>query len=63
MLTDNDECIRAYKHVTEKDGRLFRYIVTYFRGCNGIGDLLTRQARNFIYTKLKGKIIINVTLI
>ena len=63
MLTDNDECIRAYTHVTEKDGRLFRYIVTYFRGCNGIGDLLTRQARNFIYTKLKGKIIINVTLI
>ena len=47
MLTDNDECIG---YITEKDGRLFCYIVTHFRGCNGIGDLLTRQARNFIYT-------------
>ena len=27
----------------------FCNIVTHFRGCNGIGDLLTRQARNFIY--------------
>ena len=36
--------------ITEKNGRLFCCIATYFRGCNGIGDLLTRQARNFIYT-------------
>ena len=35
--------------ITEKNGRLFCCIATYFRGCNGIGDLLTRQARNFIY--------------
>ena len=37
--------------ITEKNGRLFCCIATYFRGCNGIGDLLTRQARNFIYTE------------
>ena len=24
--------------------------ITHFRGCNGIGDLLTREARNFIYS-------------
>ena len=47
MLTNKDECIRVY--ITEKDGRLFCYIITHFRGCNGIGDVLTRQARNFIY--------------
>ena len=35
----------------KKNGRLFCCIATHFRGCNGIGDLLTRQARNFIYTK------------
>ena len=36
--------------MTEKDGHLCCYINTHFRGCNGIGDLLTRQARNCIYT-------------
>ena len=34
----------------EKNGRLFCCISTYFRGCNGKGDLLTRHARNFIYS-------------
>ena len=29
---------------------MFGYTVTHVRGCNGIGDLLTRQARNFIYS-------------
>ena len=38
--------------ITEKNGRSFCCIATYFRGCNGIGDLLTRQARNFIYSML-----------
>ena len=33
----------------EKNGRLFGCIATYFQGCNGIGNLLTRQTRNFIY--------------
>ena len=39
--------------ITEKNGRLFCCIATHFRGCNGIGDLLTRQARNFIYRLCK----------
>ena len=44
-------------YITEKHGRLFCYIVTHFRGCNGIGDLLTRQARNFIYNSLSNRIV------
>ena len=51
MLTD------IFGYITEKDGRLFWYIVTHFWnrriGCIEIGDLLTRQARNFIYTSDK----------
>ena len=43
--------------ITEKNGRLFCCIATYFRGCNGIGDLLTRQARNFIY-KCNGFVVV-----
>ena len=39
-----------FGYTTEKDERLFCYIITHFRGCNGIDDLLTRQARNFIYS-------------
>ena len=42
MQTANNECIRVY------NGRLF-CIVTHFWDSNEIGDLLTRQARNFIY--------------
>ena len=41
---------RVFGYITEEDGRLFCYIVTHFRGCYGIGDLLTRRARNFIYS-------------
>ena len=48
VLTENEEYIFGY--ITEKDGLLICYIVTHFRGCNGIGDLLTRQARNFTYS-------------
>ena len=46
MMTDNEN---VFGCITEKNGRLFCCIATHFRGCNGIGDLLTRQARNFIY--------------
>ena len=49
-------------YITEKHGRLFCYIVTHFRGCNGIGDLLTRQARNFIYITLYINIIVYMYL-
>ena len=42
-----------FGYIAEKDGRLFCYIVTHFRGCNGIGDLLTRQARKFVYNQFK----------
>ena len=41
--------------ITEKNGRLFCCIATYFGGCNGICDLLTRQARNFIYSGFQKK--------
>ena len=36
--------------ITEENGRLFCCIATYFRECNGIGDLLTRQAT--VYVKI-----------
>ena len=35
---------------------------THFRGYNGIGDLLTRQARNFIYITVYVNIIVYIYL-
>ena len=46
----------AFGYITEKDGRLFcykySYLFTYLRASSGTGDLLTRQARNFIYINI-----------
>ena len=57
MLTDNGEYIRVYY-----EGRMFVMLVffTHFRGCNGIGDLLTRQARNFSYSQTAYEIFISI---
>ena len=46
MLTDNDERFGVHYF----DFATGIVIVTHFQGCNGTGDLLTRQVRNFIYS-------------
>ena len=38
-------------------------LVTHFQGCNGIGDLLTRPARNFIYSEILGLSVLYLCLL
>ena len=43
----------TFGYITEKDGRFFAkdiFMVAQLRGSNRIGELLTRQARNCIYS-------------
>ena len=47
MMTYNDECIRVY-YGERRTGVLLQVLsmLPSFDDCNGIGDLLTRQARD-----------------
>ena len=51
MMTDNNECIRMFYGEERTFDLLHCHL---FSGCNGIGDLLTRQARNLTIVWLVG---------